>query len=150
MKFTPLGQRIWGSYYDEGALWAITIDMNGDICVAGSADTTNKIGTPGSYKPMADTGTLDLYRDALIMKLTPAGQPVWATFYGGYFTELAIAIATDASGNVIVGGATESFNVDYKIATPGAYVMNSPQHGSSFLAKFSSNGQQRLWSTYVG
>lgn len=72
----------------------------------------------------------------------------WATYFGGSRIDDALAVTTDALGNVIVCGYTHSLNLP---VTPGAFQL---VHGSvgindAFVVKFNSLGQ-RLWATYFG
>ena len=71
----------------------------------------------------------------------------WSTYLGGNHSDDGFGIATDAQGNTLVTGQTESSNLP---VTPGAYD-TSFNYGSSdaFVSKFDPSGNL-LWSTYLG
>ncbi len=77
---------------------------------------------------------------------------IWGTYFGGSGGDGAGTVVLDSSGNVYIGGETESTN---DIATLGAYqtsyagTNNSLYGGDVFIAKFSNKGL-RLWATYYG
>ncbi|HJR73357.1 MAG TPA: SBBP repeat-containing protein [Luteimonas sp.] len=74
---------------------------------------------------------------------------LWGTYYGGTNIENANKIATDASGNVYVVGATNSPD---GIATPNGFdsVLDiSVEPSQGYLAKFNPSGML-VWATYYG
>ena len=77
---------------------------------------------------------------------------IWATYYGGGYSETGRSVATDKAGNVYLAGSTLSFNC---IAS-GGFQNNiyggdsfSSNASNAFLVKFDANGN-RLWATYYG
>lgn len=77
----------------------------------------------------------------------------WGTYYGGGGDDNISQITTDAQGNFIVAGTTQSFN---GISTPGTFksVYTTTLSGGSkndfFIAKISSDLTTRYWGTYYG
>ncbi|HEX5432074.1 MAG TPA: SBBP repeat-containing protein, partial [Bryobacteraceae bacterium] len=127
-----------GSNSDSGT--AIAADASGNAYVAGdtlSADFPVLSAAQGAF----GGGT-----DAFVTKLTPAGAISFSTFLGGSTTEHAGGIAVDSSGNVYVGGGTNSSNF------PVAGAIQSANGGSqdAFLTKLNSAGSQIVYSTYLG
>ena len=72
----------------------------------------------------------------------------WCTYYGGQGNDYTSAIKADYSGNVYIGGRTNSVG---GIATVGAYksTHSVSSEYDAFLAKFSSAGTL-IWGTYFG
>lgn len=74
---------------------------------------------------------------------------IWGTYYGGTFDDYAYSCCTDALGNIILSGFTNSSN---NIATSGAHQTNFMGVGiltDAFIVKFNNNGI-RQWGTYFG
>jgi hypothetical protein len=76
---------------------------------------------------------------------------VWATYYGGNATDWGYSITTNANGNVLISGASNSVS---GIASVGAFqtlynVNTNNGNTIPFIACFNANGN-RLWATYYG
>ncbi len=84
----------------------------------------------------------DDYDDAFVLKMTPDGERIWATYYGGGRDDIAVGVATDAAGGIAVVGRTGS---------PDFPVENAWQSapGGSFVLKLTAGGQ-RVWATCLG
>jgi uncharacterized protein (TIGR03437 family) len=124
--------------YDAGV--AVATDQNGDILITG---VTNSTRFPTTQKAQQNPGGDS---DAFIAKFSAAGQLVWMSYLGGFKNEIGRSIAVDQTGNAYVVGYTESDNFPIK---NGAY----QQFGGvfdAFLVKISPDGQQFLYSTYIG
>jgi uncharacterized protein (TIGR03437 family) len=124
--------------YDAGV--AVATDQNGDILITG---VTNSTRFPTSQKAQQNPGGDS---DAFIAKFSAAGQLVWMSYLGGFKNEIGRNIAVDQTGAAYVVGYTESDNFPIK---------NGPyqQFGGvfdAFVAKISPDGQQFLFSTYIG
>lgn len=117
--------------------------------------------TNGGEKPVAvnyekeenvfsfNVGRYDKNKELII---DPTPTLLWGTFYGGSGEDEIYSVKTmgtfqaSNANNVVVGGMSWSPN---NIASPGAE-QTYYAFGSAFIAVFSSDGQQRLWSTYYG
>ncbi len=69
----------------------------------------------------------------------------FSTYFDGSGQAVATGIATDSLGNVIVAGYTTTFDI-----AAGAMTFGVPQRTGAFVAKFSPNGSQLLFLTYIG
>lgn len=90
---------------------------------------------------------------AFITQLNAAGTAlVYSTYLGGSSDDDAVAIAVDASGNVVVAGTTTS--TDFR-STPAAFrrTGNTASDGTcqdAFVARLSASGSSLTFSTYLG
>lgn len=146
MKFSPYGTRIWGTYYGSvnGSFHfsEVTIDPSQNILtfsILWRNDTL--LTTPGCYQR-----TLSGEQDILIVKFNPYGARLWATYYGGVYSDIAEGIETDVAGNVYITGHTTSPG---GISTPGSHRAAISQSRDCFLTKFTPSGQL-VWGTYWG
>jgi hypothetical protein len=137
---------IWGTYFggssDDEAL-ATACDASGNVVLTGPLSSAG-MATAGAYQTSLRS-SLDIY----VAKFSEGGKLLWSTYYGGNHSDIPYALSTDATGDILVTGATTS---DTGIASPGAYQTstNDPsEEYDCFLAKFSSNGSL-IWSTYYG
>jgi Beta-propeller repeat len=144
-KLDPVGSSLLYSTYLGGS----KDDFPGGISVAsGSAYVT---GTTSSTNfPLAAPlqATLNGVADAFVSRLSAAGSSlVYSTYLGGSGFEFGHAIATDASGNAFVGGATASTNF------PTAAPLQASFAGGSydgFVSKLNATGSALMYSTYLG
>jgi hypothetical protein len=70
----------------------------------------------------------------------------WGTYYGGSGYLFGMAVVTDASNNVIIGGMAYS---TAGVATSGAYQATIGGSSDAYVAKFNASGV-RIWGTYYG
>jgi hypothetical protein len=135
----------WRTYYgDDGddAAFEVQVDHSGNIVISGRFESTG-MATPGAYQTTHGGGT----HDALILKMTPTGTPIWATYYGGPGDEQAHALVIGEDNSIIIYGHTTSTS---GIATNCSF---KPTYGGStdvYVAKLDSTGSTRLWGSYFG
>lgn len=147
--FNINGVRLWSTYYGgSGDEWVIACDIDnaGDIYMAGGTNSSNgnSIATPGAHQTIFGG-----VNDAFIVKFSPTGTRLWATYYGGSAYDNGHGCTVDVSGNVYLCGAGVSLN---GISTPGAFQSafgGGTGWGDGFIAKFNALGV-RQWGTYFG
>ncbi|MBI2269346.1 MAG: SBBP repeat-containing protein [Bacteroidetes bacterium] len=146
----------WVSYYGgESNEWghAVTNDPSGNVAFVGEtysyafpisvgAFQTSLIIKPGNH--------YSANIDAFVVKMNPAGNRLWATYYGGTEGDYAHGVVTDAAGNISVSGQTTS--LDLPIGTSGANVVHQNSFAGvldAYLLQLNPAGM-RLWATYYG
>ncbi len=149
VKFDGTGNRVWGTYYggeynDEST--SLAIDGAGNVVLSGNTNSTADIASPGAHQ-LSIAGDID----GFIVKFDNAGLRLWGTYYGGENYDNCNSVAIDASGNVFIGGETNSI---VNVATPGAFQTVLMSSYSSmdkdlFLVKLNGSGV-RQWGTYFG
>jgi len=137
---------IWSTYLGAGGdetAYEIALDSSGNAVVVGMTSSTSAFATAGAYD-ITQNG-LD---DAFLAKLSADGSSLmWATYLGGDSIDVALAVALDGSGNVVVCGQTSSRNFP---VTPGAYDETMNAEFDAYLAKISADGSSLLWATFLG
>jgi hypothetical protein len=73
-------------------------------------------------------------------------EMTYSSFVGGSDYDLVHSMAVDSNGNIIIAGVTQSF--DYPVLN--SFQSESGGGGDSFLTKFSPDGQEIIFSTYMG
>jgi len=118
----------WGPYYGE----SIATDASGNVVVTGYFSGSTDFGGG----PLVGTG---LY----VAKFDAAGNHLWSQRFGDSENSWGRAIATDASGNVVVTGSFGGV-VDF-----GGGPLTSAGGNDVFVAKFDAAGNH-LWSRRFG
>lgn len=143
VKFSGAGIPQWGTYFggnanDQAA--GVACDKQGNIYLAGIT-SSNGLATTSAHQT-----TQGGVSDAFVAKYSPAGQKIWATYYGGPLGDNANAIVCDAQGSVLIAGTTSSTT---GIATADAYQTTLNGASDAFVAKFTPDGV-RKWGAYYG
>lgn len=116
--------------------WTLTVDISGNVLLAGvfGASTDFDPG-PGVYTVPSQAGG-----DIFVVKLTAAGNLIWAKNFAGGSLNEAYGIATDAAGAIYVAGAYRG-TTDFD---PGVGVYNITAGTASatdlFVCKLDSAG----------
>lgn len=149
-KFNSNGVRQWATYYggtgiDNGS--SCSTDNSGNIYMIGytGSGTSTVMASVGSHQPTYGGGVYD----AFLVKFDNAGVRQWGTFYGGYGTDYGWSCSTDASGNIYLGGQTNTDTSATIIATSGSHQSTNGGSFEAFLVKFDGSGV-RQWGTYYG
>ena len=138
LTYTTLGTDIGDEY-----AYAIALDTNGNVFVAGYTTSTDFPVTNGAYQ--TSHGGDD---DVFIAKLNNDLSTIIAcTYLGGSNSDRAYSIALDSSGNVYVAGETSSNDFP---TTDNAYQQTLASTTDAFIAKLTNNLSTLLTSTYLG
>ncbi len=156
-KFSPSGNLIWSTLYGgEGSdvIHNMVIDINNNIYISGSTNSSTGIATAGSFKENYTPTTIGLGNlTGMLVKFDSSGKRIWGTYYGADNTTQTSCnkLQIDSSGNIIVAGTTNSHN---EIATNGTHMQVFSTAGTlqyrPFIAKFEPRAGFRLWGTYYG
>jgi hypothetical protein len=128
----------------QDTLFDGVVDRDGTVVVVGRTDSPDFPATPGAFDVTPNGG-----HDAFVARISADGNTLlFATYLGGTGADSAAAVAIDAAGNIHITGNTASTVFP---TTAGAYdrTYNGGQ-GDTFVAAFSPDGSQLLYSTFVG
>lgn len=139
-KFDPAGTLQWATYFgnngdDNGN--AVDFDSDNNLYFAIQTGSTGGLGYNGFQ--MTGAGGMD----AMVAKFSPAGDRIWATYYGGFFEDMAKAIEVEGNAVYVVGHAMSAglgFN-GYENMISG--------FRDGFLFRLDTAGAL-IWATYAG
>jgi hypothetical protein len=113
----------------------VAVDLHGNVVVAASTARAFAFGT--------DTIPYHAGADAILVKLSAAGDPTFARAFGGAGDDLATTVAMDSAGDIYVGGSFEG------MATfAGGVVKTSVGGGDGFVSKWTSTGGHAWTRTF--
>lgn len=152
MKFSPLGQKLWGTYYggeDDEQATTLDLDSNSNVYITGRTESDGFIATTGVHQENRNNAI-----DAFLVKFNADGSRVWGTYFGGPSNDVGWGCALHPNGNILVTGYTLSTD---GIATLDAWqdsIAGDFQPGigvdqDSFVAIFNQEGQLN-WASYFG
>lgn len=84
-------------------------------------------------------------RDAVVVKLSAAGEPLWARSFGGVMDELAVSLAIDPAGDLVIGGS-----FDDKIDFDDGVTIESAGTSDAFVVKLDGETGKALWARAYG
>ncbi|AUX42720.1 hypothetical protein SOCE26_041530 [Sorangium cellulosum] len=126
---------VWATAYAQtGDVYpmAVASDAEGNVLVSAAFYDTITIGD--STLSSANT------TDALLLKLDPAGVPVWARQFGDSSADNPWALAVDSKGNVVLAGESIYGGIDFG---------DGPLPPGAFIARFNPAGEH-TWSKGLG
>lgn len=143
VKLNSDGQRIWGTYFGGNGgeqSGEITTDADNNIYLSGETGSSQQLSTPGSHQ-QTKAGQFD----GFLAKFSPAGIPLWSTYFGGSMADGLSSVEVAYDNSVYVTGTTNSAG----LGTPGSYKPDWNGTPEIYIGKFDSDGTL-LWSTYAG
>lgn len=119
-----------------------TVDDSGHFYIAGWTYSTN-FPVKNAWQSSYGGGEYD----AFVAKFLPDGSDlVFATYLGGSHIERGHSVAIDNSGGIVFTGSTGS--VDFPTKNPYQGANGGGMDG--FIARFTGDGSELLYSTYLG
>jgi hypothetical protein len=146
-EFSPDGKLLkfsafFGGNSSDGGR-AVAVDSSGFIYFTGFAGD-------GTFPIKNARFTYTAGTDAFVAKVAPTGASlVFSTLIGGSGDDVGLGIAADANGNSYVTGGTKSANFPIKFALVSAFSGVPNTSFAGFLAKFSPDGSNVVFSTYI-
>ena len=129
---------------DDDDAFAVGVDANGAITVAGRTSSPNFPTTPGAFDRTLSGGVYD----AFVTRLSPTGTNlVYSTYLGGDADESARCLSLHNSGGTTVGGDTNSTNFP---TTLTAFDTSHNGLQDAFVTRISPSGTLLAFSTYLG
>jgi uncharacterized protein (TIGR03437 family) len=125
---------------------AITIDSFGDAILAGSTSSPDFPVSPDALQPKL-AGVMN----AFLTILDGSGNLMYSTFLGGSGTDQARDLKIDSTGNILIGGSTESLNFPTTLGTfqPSPVVPAWARFPGGFIVKLSLDARSMVYSSYV-
>ena len=129
--------------FSETAAWRIRAHPAGGMVVVGQTDD-HEFPTVGPLQAMHRGRG-----DAFLMKLADDLSVEWSTLLGGFEPDVALDVAIDPQGNIVVAGNTNSpdFPAERKIGAGG---IPSFVATDWFLARYSAAGDRLLETVLIG
>ena len=130
-------------FYGDEFRGEVIIDGSGNCLVISSTESTDAQMAGSSPQPVNNGGT-----DAIVFKLNSnLSSLLWSTYWGGSLNEGGLGVQLDSNGDIFITGGTQSNNL---FSSPNAFKGSSSGNLEGFVAKFSSNGNSILGTTYLG
>ena len=138
-KFDAAGSHLWSKHFGDAA-------SQSGLSVA--TDSANNVVLAGFFRGTADFGGGVLSAgpsngDVFVAKFDQDGNHLWSKRFGDSGDQSGIDVATDASGNVLIGGAFMG-QIDF-----GGGPLASAGNTDAFLAKLDAAGNH-VWSKRFG
>ncbi|MGK3963558.1 SBBP repeat-containing protein [Sorangium sp. So ce118] len=121
---------VWTTAYEQTGdvhFMDIASDADGNMFVSGAFFDTITIGD----HTLSSASTTDI----LLLKLSPAGEPLWSKKFGDFYPDEPWALTVDLRGNPLLSGTSDS-GIDFG---------DGPLPAGSFIAKLDASGK-RIWT----
>jgi gliding motility-associated-like protein len=131
--------------YADGARGEISFDVNNNVYIVSTTNSTNFPTTTGVFQPSMGGGT----QDGIIVKMdNNLSSIIWSSYLGGSGNDAVFSLAIDQNEDIYISGGTNSS--DFPV-TPG--VLKPLYQGGSadgFITHINKDGNLILQSTYWG
>ena len=148
-RVNALGSFVWavasrGANGSNAQVNGVAVDGSGNVDLAGFFSGTVDLDPSGSKATLASAGS----DDALLWKLDPAGEFVWARSYGSADYDAATAVSVDASGNLYATGSF-SDTVNFGTTSKADAITAGPIY-DAFVLKVDPQGKEAWVDGLVG
>lgn len=141
VKFNPLGDIAWGTYYGGGQNdygTGIALDENRNVYIVGITYSLDNISFQG-YQNSLGGGA-----DAFFAGFTNDCDRLWASYFGGSDDDFGNSISITGEDLYISGSTKSTNNISFN-----GYQADNGGSWDGFLARFNVMGGQS-WGTYLG
>jgi FlgD Ig-like domain/Beta-propeller repeat len=139
-KFAADGTHLWsksfGQGFDNDFAYSVTSDPSSNVYLTGLVGSQGVDFGGGTLAGLGNT-------DVFLAKFDALGNHIWSQRFGGTFSDAAIAVALDASNNVLITGYFGN------TAAFGGSTLTSAGGNDIFVAKYNSGGVHQ-WSKRFG
>lgn len=146
IKFSPDGQELlFSTFFGGGAneyIYTVAVDSNDDIVIAGTTDSLNL-----PLKNAIKTNRSTSMREVFLAKFSSDGQDLYFSTYICGTSSWVVDLGIDSSDNIVLAGSTD---IEELLATENMYQPNKNGLTDVFVTKISSDGQNVLFSSYLG
>jgi hypothetical protein len=134
-----------GGIGDDGG-WAIAVDGDGSIYVAGETAST-ETSFPVTVGPDLTYNGFD--RDAFVVKVNPTGTAlIYAGYIGGTGNDYGMGIVVDNDHNAYITGFTGSTEASFPVTIGPDLTANGVEDG--FVAKVNAAGTGLVYAGFIG
>ncbi len=143
--FDTSGNYEWSTYFggtNSEDMHAITFDYDGNIIAVGDTYSNDMPITTGAFQ-MNNNGSHDVY----ILKTSPTGTKLFATYFGGYGKDDALGVCTDEDNRIYIAGYSQSS--DFPVST-GAHQTSLNSGRDGMIARFTPTGHREYCTFYGG
>lgn len=150
VKIDPTGTKLlYGTYLGGGKgdnIYAIAVDGQGNVYVAGSTDSPDYPVTKGAVQSTLRGGA-----NAFITSLNATGTALrYSTYLGGSLLDGAFAIAVDSHGQAVVTGSTRSKDFPVTRHAFDKTCGGCPDSHDAFVSELNATGTALQFSTFLG
>ena len=148
-KMDSEGNAQWLQWIDGASneqAYTLAADINGNVYVSGyssSTATSIRFGDNASYTKPTTVGSA-----AFVTKLDTAGVAQWLQWLDGAGTDTGFAISVDMSGNVYIGGDSNTTGTTIRFGNTGSFAKPATTLYGAFLGKLDSSGVEQ-WLRWI-
>ena len=151
-KYTKDGARVWSTYYGGNArenddnsglgFVGVATDLPGNVFIGGVTAGSFPVTTGAAQATFGGGG-----RDGYVIKFSPTGTRLWATYFGGNGDDVGTGVASNPDGGILLTGFTASNN----LPTTTNCIACGPQGlRDVFISRMSSLGVLEFVDYYGG
>lgn len=136
--------------YSSAGVWLWNRTFGGvsnDFGTAVKADALGNVYVAGTFAGTANFGAVTMssagLSDGFLVKLTSAGEFVWASRFGGAGDDAVYGLAIEGGDPVVVGKFQQSFSM-------GGAALVSAGSDDIFIARLSGSSSAHVWSRRIG
>jgi hypothetical protein len=134
---------------------ALSVGPDSSIYITGLTRSPNFPTTANVlFRTYEDASNIPSNSNAFVTKLSKDGSQIDMSYYfGGTQGDVAYGIEVDNNGRVYIAGETRSFDMPFSDDAKFKEInlgSNTSITSDGFIAKFSSNGDSLLYSSYIG